>query len=231
MGLLKKTGLASILVGAPIPSKWMANDEGKVDFKGLVAMGLGGQPRQVFESDAMRTGSEWIGKAIPNEFSEQQYGQGVPVVSWITSGIGATDAAATAYSDTDSVSKAWEAGTAGTFGKKRSPGQYQTGGVRENVSSKDAFRGMIGNQVGGVGNFAGRIFGGKTNWGNQVSKITSPLDDAIQPSSVKELDETPDQDTASKIINAVMSMYNMKQGLGNISKNSPQQNSLYQVAR
>lgn len=158
------------------------------DFKDIAAWGLAGLPKQIFESDKFRQTSSKIGKVIPNEFSKNQYLQNIPIVNWISSGLGATDAAATAYGDTGSTSKAWEAGTAGTFGKKRDPGQYSDTGERANWSSQEAMQGMIGNQVGGIGNFFGRIFGTEGSQGNQagqysnlVGGVTGMIDQAIQP--------------------------------------------------
>ena len=180
-------------------------------WKDIASWGLAGLPKQIFESDAMRASAGKIGKVLPNELSENQYLQNVPVLNWISSGIGATDAAATAYSDTDSVSKAWEAGTAGTFGKKRSPGQYGSGGEREDWSSQEALRGMFANQVGGIGNFAGRIFGqgGDDNGYVQgVQGVTGLIDEALQPSKGRSKTGT---------INSIRRMINALQSRGNNS--------------
>ena len=150
-------------------------------WKDIAAMGLSGVPKQVFESDAFSGAASRIGKILPNEAGKyQDYTKNVPILNWLVSGMAATDNAATALSDTGSASKMWEAGSGATFGKVADPGQYGAGGLKEDWDSNDAFQAMIGNYVGGIGNFAGRIFGNE-GFVSPLSKVTGGIDDMFQP--------------------------------------------------
>ena len=163
--------------------------------KDVAAFGLSGLPKQLFESKQFAKGNQQIAKAFPNEISKYaDMFQNVPILGWIMSGLSATDMASTAYEDTGSVSKAWEAGTAGTFGKSRSPGAYGPGGEREHWDSQDAFQGMIGNQIGGIRNFAGRIVNTKAsgkskNAANVAGNVFGMIDKAIQPNKESNISE------------------------------------------
>lgn len=149
------------------------------EWKDVAAIGLSGFPKQVFESDEFMETTENIGKAIPNEISENNEWFGYldylgPIgkaIGYVGRGIAATDAATTAYADTGSASKAWYAGTAGTFGKSQDPSQFDVGGERYGWDSDDAFWGMVGNQIQGIGYMGSKTGTTKGNVGSATGII------------------------------------------------------------